>query len=120
MKTSKKKFAIKTKMLLMGCGAVWMTFATGCSKDSPLNPTGGCFGGKWAEQYSSELQKWSDAAVAYNENPNAANCANYKSAAKSYLDALDDIYDCVPTASKAEIDQAIKEAKADIDSEACD
>ena len=95
------------------------TSVTGCSKDNPLNPAGNCFGGQWAEQYASELQTWSNAAVAYNENPNVANCANYKSAAKFYLDALDDIYDCVPTVSKAEIDQAIKDAKADIDSEAC-
>lgn len=120
MKTNEKKKKSKTHLFLIGCGAVLITFVTGCSKNNPLNPAGNCFGGQWALQYADELQAWSNAATAYSENPTDENCANYKSSAKTYLDALDDIYDCVPTASRAEIDKAIKEAKDDIDNEACD
>ncbi len=116
MKTSKE---MKTR-LLIGCSAAMFTLATGCSKSNPLNPAGNCFGGNWAEQYTDELQAWSNAATTYSQEPNQTNCTNYKNAAKAYLDALDDVYDCVPTANRAAIDQAIKDAKADVDNESCD
>ncbi len=110
---------IKKKVKKIACLAILIAFTMGCSKDSPLNPSGNCFGGNWAQQYSDELQAYSDAISAYNENPTAGNCTSYKNAAKNYLDALRDVYECVPTASRAEIDQAINEAKADVDSEDC-
>ncbi|WP_339711375.1 hypothetical protein [uncultured Kriegella sp.] len=117
MKTSKE---MKTRLLLIGCSVAMVSFISGCSKDSPLNPSGNCFGGNWAAQYADELQAWSNAATTYSEEPNQTNCANYKNAATSYLNALNDIYDCVPNTSRAEIDRAINEAKADIDEESCD
>ena len=119
MRTSARKKTNRAKLFLIGCGTALITFVTGCSEDSVLNPNGNCFGGKWAEQYAGELQTWSDASVAYSQDPTPANCAKYKTAAKSYLDALREIVDCVPTASKAEIDQSINEAKADVDKEGC-
>ncbi|MBM1105388.1 hypothetical protein JQC67_04460 [Aurantibacter crassamenti] len=109
---------IKRQTLLVGCTlALMLTF--GCSKDNPLNPLGNCYDGNWAAQYTNELQVWSAAATAYNENPNVSTCADYKNAAKAYLDALENIYDCVPTANRSEFDQEINEAKAEIDSEDC-
>lgn len=110
---------MKTKLLTFGCAAILLAISGGCSKDNPLNPAGNCFGGLWAEQYTDELRAWSNALAAYNEEPNKANCDDYKNAAKAYLDAIDAVYECVPTASRAEIDQAITEAKADIDQEGC-
>jgi len=85
-----------------------------------LNPAGNCFDGNWAQQYSDELQAWTNAASTYNENPTTANCGKYKSAAKSYLDALREVADCVPTANKADINKEINEAKANVDKEGCD
>lgn len=111
---------MKTKIFLMGSVMILMTIVTGCSKDNPLNPAGNCFGGNWAQQYTSELESWSTALTAYSENPTEANCTEYQSATKAYLNALEGIYDCVPMTSRAEFDQAIKEAKADLDREACD
>ena len=111
---------MKTKLSTFGCAALLLAITSGCSKENPLNPAGNCFGGAWAEQYADELQAWSNAATAYTENPTQGNCNNYKNAAKAYLDALDDIYDCVPTANRAQIDRAIKEAKTEIDQEGCD
>lgn len=110
---------MKRNLFLIGCG-VAMLLTYGCSKDNPLNPTGNCFGGNWAENYASELQTWSDAATAYSEDPTSANCDKYKTAAKNYLDALKEVADCVPTADRAELNKSINEAKADIDKEGCD
>ncbi len=117
MKTIKE---MKTRLFLIGCGAAIITFTSGCSKDNPLNPNGNCFDGKWAEQYTDELQAWSSAAAVYSEDPSQANCTDYKNAAKGYLDALESIYKCVPTTNRAEIQRAINEAKAEVDSEGCD
>ncbi|MEO9893709.1 hypothetical protein [Aurantibacter sp.] len=108
------------KQILLSGYALVIMLTFGCSKDNPLNPAGNCFGGNWSQGYIDELQAWSNAASAYSENPTAGNCANYKSAAKAYYDAVNNIYDCIPTVSRAEIDQAIKEAKAEIDSESCE
>ena len=120
MKTRTKMETNGVKLFLIACGTSLLTFSTGCSKDSVLNPAGNCFGGNWAEQYAGELQTWSAAATTYSEDPTPANCTKYKTAAKNYLDALREVANCVPTASKAEIDRSIKEAKAEVDSEGCD
>ncbi|MGB5555513.1 MAG: hypothetical protein WBM83_12695, partial [Flavobacteriaceae bacterium] len=93
MKPSKR---MNNNFLMIGCLATMISMAIGCSKDNPLNPAGNCFGGNWAEKYTAELQAWSNAANAYAEDPSASNCTNYKNAGKTYLDAIDDLYDCIP------------------------
>lgn len=108
-----------TKLFLTGCGAAMITLTSGCSKDNSLDPAGNCFDGNWAAQYSDELQAYSNAISDYNENPTQGNCNDYKNAAKGYLDALNEVYNCVPTASRTEINRAINEAKAEVDSEGC-
>lgn len=94
----------------------------GCGKGddgNPLDPTGGPCTENWAEFYMDELQAFSDAAVAYSTDPTTQNCNSYIAAGNDYLDALEAVYDCVPTASRAQIAQAIEEAREDV-SEACD
>ena len=119
MKTSRKIRTAKTKLFLIGCGAsLLMTF--GCSKDSPINPLGGCFAGNWAEQYANELTDWTNAATAYSADPTPANCSKYKTSAKNYLDALREVAKCMPTADRSEINASINEAKAEVDKEGCD
>lgn len=113
------KTLLSKNQLLIACVLMSLVFLFSCDKDSPLNPAGACFGGNWSLQYADELETWSNAAQAYADDPTPANCTNYKSAAKDYYDALNDVYDCVPTASRQEIDQAIKEAKAEIDAQDC-
>ena len=107
-----------SKLFLMAFGTL-LLINLGCSKSNPLNPIGNCFGGNWAVEYTNELEEWAAASQAYNENPNATTCSSYKSAAKSYIDAVENIYDCIPTADRAEFDNDLKEAKANIDSEDC-
>jgi len=117
METIKK---MKTRLFIIGCGAAMIALTSGCSKDNPLNPAGNCFGGNWAEQFVDEGEAYSNAIAKYNENPTEGNCNDYKNAAKSYLDALESVYNCVPTGSRTEIKQGIDEAKADVDKEGCD
>ena len=109
----------KIKPFLIGCLAVFMTIIIGCSKNNPLNPLG-CGNGTWAIQVSDEATALSQAASTYSTDPNPANCTSYKNAAKNYLDALEGVRGCVLGANQAEFNEAIDEAKNDIDQEDCD
>lgn len=120
MKTIKTMNSIKLRLSFIGCGIALIIVTSACGKDDPVTPVGNCFDGNWAAQFADELQAYSLAISTYSNNPTEGNCDNYKIAAKAYLDALNEVYDCVPTASRAEIDQAINEARADIDREDCD
>jgi len=110
----------KVKFLAPVIVTVVMFINIGCSKSTLLNPAGNCSGENWAQSYTDELQTWSAAITAYGENPTPENCATYKAAAKGYLNALNDVYDCVPTGSRAEFEKAINEAKAEVDRDGCD
>lgn len=113
------KTVIMKNRMLIGAVIVCSVLIASCDKSNPLNPEGACFGGNWYAQYADELEAWTGAAQEYSNNPTTSNCSKYKAAAKDYLDAIDDVYDCVPTANRKELDEAIKEAKADVDAEEC-
>lgn len=110
---------IKTKFYLIGSLVMVFAFSTACSKDNPLNPIGNCGSGSWSQQVQSELTSLSDAATLYTNDPTVANCENYKNAVGDYLDALEGIRTCVLGASKKAFDQAIDEAKEDLDETDC-
>lgn len=109
----------KAKLLIPGVVALAMIINTGCSKNNPLNPLG-CGNGTWAVQVSDELTAWSQAASTYSSDPTPANCNSYKNAAKNYLDALEGVRGCVAGVSQAEFNEAIAEAKKDVDEADCD
>jgi len=110
----------KAKVLILGMVAVAMMTNTGCSKDNPLNPVGGCSGSaSWVEAISNESTAYGNAIAAYDDDPTDANCSTLKTAGKNYLDALRGVAKCVPTVSQAQYDKAINEAKADIDENGC-
>ncbi|MDO6516312.1 hypothetical protein [Zobellia uliginosa] len=110
----------KRGMFLYG-SAMMLAFTYGCDKSNPLDPLGGCAGGGiWSQNILDETAALSVAGQAYQEDPTVENCAKYKAAAKDYLNALKGWADCVPGTNKAEYDQAIKEAKEDIDKDGCD
>ena len=90
-----------------------------CSKDDILNPTGNCGNSSWAEQVEKEITAWSNAATAYSQDPTTTNCNNYKSAGKNYLDALEGIKNCVPSASSNDFKKAIEDAKNELDAMNC-
>lgn len=102
-------------------GFLLLTAALSCSKSNPLNPLGACANGAvWTEVVSNELNAYNQALQAYSEAPTAENCATVKASAKNYFDALGDVLECVPTTSRAQINQAIEEAKDEVDKEGCD
>ncbi|SHI55127.1 hypothetical protein [Pseudozobellia thermophila] len=109
MRTSRK-----TPILSLACVVATAVLMLACNKGddgNPLGSEGACYGDNWAEFYMDELQAFSDATVAYSADPTAENCSRYTAAGNDYLDALETVYQCVPTASRAQIEQAIKEAK---------
>ena len=93
-------------------------FAFGCgSDDSGINDW---TNNAWAQIFTDEATAYGNALKAYQNNPSPENCASIKSAAIDYLEALRDALDCVPTADRAEVDQAINEAQAEVNQEDCD
>lgn len=114
MKTLKKI----NSMLYMLCFGAALLATYGCSKDEPEPDN--CYDGKWEEQIFDEAQAYSDAISLYSQEPTLANCTAYKSATIAYLDALEEIYDCVPVDSRVPYDESIKRAKDEINNESCD
>lgn len=104
---------------LIACSMAMILLTIGCSKNNPLNPLG-CGNGTWALQVSDEALAWSQAASNYNNDPTPENCTNSKNAAKSYLDALEGVRGCVAGVSQAEFNEALDEAKRDVDKSDCD
>lgn len=109
---------IKTKTYLTCCLTMALMTLVGCSKN-PLNPLGDCGSGGWIQKVSKELNDWSVATSNYSNDPTVANCNAYKSAAKGYLDALEGVRTCVPGANQSEFNDAITEAKKEVDAEDC-
>ena len=105
--------------VLISCVAALFLTTTNCTKNGPLGLNDNC-GAAWTETVSVEISAYTNALTAYSESPTTQNCASVKATAKNYFDALGDALKCVPTASRAEINKAISEAKADVDKEDCD
>ncbi|WP_273568799.1 hypothetical protein [Maribacter halichondriae] len=92
---------MRTKLLLISCITLVLTLGIGCSKNNPLNPLGGCFGGGvWSENIITESNALVAAGQAYEDDPTEANCNNYKAAAEDYLNALKGVATCVPGLAK--------------------
>ena len=109
---------MKSRLYLIGASA-GIVMAVGCSKDdNPLND--GCGNTAWSQKVSKEITAFSNAAVAYSDDPTSSNCLSYKAAAEGYLNALENVRLCVPTVSKAEFQQSIDEAKQEINALTCD
>lgn len=109
----------KTKLFMISTAMVALLMTMACSKDNPLNPLG-CGNGTWAIQVSDEATAWAQAASNYSSDPTTANCNNYKNAAKDYLNALEGVRGCVAGVSQAEFNEAIAEAKKEVDEADCE
>ncbi|VAW13111.1 hypothetical protein MNBD_BACTEROID03-548 [hydrothermal vent metagenome] len=108
-----------TKFFVVSCCVALTVLFSGCSKDSPLNVLGGCGTGNWVQQAESDLTNWNAAVTDYANDPTPANCAKYKSAGKNYIDVLSSFASCVPGADKNEFNEAVKEAKKELDESEC-
>lgn len=110
----------KTNLLIPVIIATTIMINIGCSKDNPLNPLANACA-NWAEQTSNELAAYNNALSNYSSDPSVANCNSFKSAATNYYEALEDIRSCATAAgaSQADINQAIVEAKNEVEEFDC-
>nr|MDQ3017432.1 hypothetical protein [Bacteroidota bacterium] len=68
----------------------------------------------------NELTDYTNALNAYSADPSTAKCNAFKTAATNYFNALDDHRNCATTpAEEAQLQDAIDEAQASIDSFQC-
>ena len=74
-------------------------------------------GTAWATHLSAEITAYTNALAVYTADPTPANCNLFKSAYQSYLDGLKPFLDCTlyTGAQKTELDNAITQAEAEID-----
>ncbi|MCB0619851.1 MAG: hypothetical protein KDC41_14310 [Saprospiraceae bacterium] len=107
----------KLTQLLAGLLLFSAAFLTACGGDDDADPCGTNF------NYTLDLQDEADAlsaaASTYAANPTTANCNAFVSAYQDYLNAAEDIADCVPTADQAAYQQAIDDAQAALSALAC-
>ncbi len=99
--------------LLMFCSFL---FTTSCKKD-PVNRCGDNF--NWGVELQAESSALSAAAQVYVNDPTTENCESYKAAYQDYLDAAEDIDDCVIASERAAYQQAIDDARDNLDDLQC-
>lgn len=111
-KTMKTKlFYILIAVVLVGIGS--------CKKDKDSDP--GVCATAWAVSTQDELTAVVNAALVWSTSPTVANCNAYKTAAQTYLNALKPYESCASLTAndKQNLQEAIQEAQADINSLTC-
>ncbi|MCB0629430.1 MAG: hypothetical protein R2824_18340 [Saprospiraceae bacterium] len=89
-----------------------------CTKNDP--GPGGCAANfNYTAELQAEATALGNAASAYGQDPTTENCNAYKAAYQDYLDAAEDIKLCVPQADLAAYQQAIDDARDNLDALAC-
>ena len=73
--------------------------------------------------YTAELQNEADALIqagnTYGQDPTEANCNAFKNAYQVYLDAAEEIENCVQSGDRAEYEESIKNARDELDELEC-
>ena len=98
------------KLLLAFC-LLSAPFFTSCGDDDddpePCNYT---------TELQAEVDAYIAASTAYGQNQSQANCIAYKNSLQAYLEAADDLRDCVPANQEAQfeasLDAALDQANA--------
>lgn len=106
----------RTKSYLL-CASILMIGLSSCSKNNPLSSN--CLSGSWIQNVETELSNWTEASQAYSQDPSPENCEKNKQAITAYINALDEIIDCVPTVSRSEFDAEIDDARIEISATNC-
>jgi hypothetical protein len=110
-------FAIKVKLtLLSSCIAIMTLTSCGADDDSIAAD---CGIGLWTLSVQSELNNWLTASQAYAQDPTPMKCQNNKAAGQAYINALEGIKACVPNLGLADFEQALEEAKVEINAISC-
>jgi hypothetical protein len=114
-------YRLKNSLKLGICTVLLTGLWAGCSSDdSDPDVDGNCVANfNWLNSVSSEINALTNAAAAYAEDQSEANCDAYQGAALNYLDALEDALDCVTGTDRSALEDAIDEARADVNEGIC-
>jgi len=110
-------FTTKVKLTLISSCIAFVAL-TSCGGDDDSGAAN-CGNGLWTLSVRSELNNWFSAAQAYAGDQTTINCQNNKSAGQAYIKALEGIKACVPNLSLADFEQALEEAKIEINAISC-
>lgn len=98
---------ISLSISLMGCS----------SSDDSDDLSSGC--NNWSEQFLAQSNAYSTASSVYSNDPTLANCQNYKTAGLNYIDALEDVIDCVPNANRPGFLDDLNQYRDEVNAVAC-
>lgn len=73
----------------------------------------------WTETVKPEVDALNEAGIAYNSDASTANCQNLRTAQANYLEALEDVRECVDNFNRSSYDAALNEIKAGIEEFDC-
>jgi len=73
----------------------------------------------WTNEVASELSILNEAAVALQNEPSFANCESFRVASIDYVEAMEAVRNCVLGAQREAFDQALDQAKADLNLNDC-
>lgn len=113
----KKTLKSQVRIMFIASSLVVLIGFVGCSKDDGIGPAG-CT--NWSEKYLSQAEAYSNASIAYSNDPSVSNCNKLKTEGLSYVKALEGILNCVPTANLSGYKADISDLKAEINNTACD
>lgn len=93
------------KLLLAFC-LLSAPFLSSCGKDDddpdPCNYT---------TELQAEVDAFIAAATAYSQDQSNANCLEYKASLLAYINAADDLNDCVPASQQAAFEASLDDAE---------
>ena len=98
------------------CLFISFMVSMGCSKSEDAIDTN-CE--NWSEQYLAEANAYSQASQAYSNDPSLVNCQNYKAAGLNYINALEGVLNCVPTANSQAFLNSLNEYRAEVNAIEC-
>jgi len=106
----------RLKLMVWLLGVASMFFLSSCEGDGPS----GCGDNfNYAVELQAESTALSNAAQAYANDQSTANCEAYRTAVSNYLDAAEDLDNCVLTTQRDDYQAAIDAARDNLDALAC-
>lgn len=107
------------RKLIVKCGigiGAFLLFVN-CSKTDL--PGIRCADGSWINEWTKAQEALSEASQAYGKERTVETCTNYKNAIYEYLDVYEDLRSCLPAATRSDLDESIKESRAEADEIDC-
>ena len=112
-------FTNKVKLTILGSCVMLMTLTNCGGSDDGVSDVN-CGDGSWLLTVESEAIAWLAATQVYAQDPTIENCQNNKSTAQAYLDILESTRSCVPNADLADFQDALDEARENLNDIICE